>query len=179
MLPTFDLRVYALVGIIALAAGLGLGAAGMRHYDGLRHDKVVSDLNADHAKKLAAVSDAATVQAREAALELQGKSRSVAALDARYTKEMNDAKAEIARLRTAVDAGIIKLRIAAKAAHPASRPGVPATAGASGMDDGPVELADSARQAYFDLRMSIAEDQKKIAALQLYVTDVCRPDAGQ
>lgn len=178
MILAYDLRIYAWVGLLALLTGLGLGAAGMHHYDGLKHDKIVSDLNKKHADELRRISDAATLQAREAAKALEDKNRSAAALDAKYTKEMNDAKSEISRLRTAVDAGALKLRIAAKAATTRARD-LPGPAGASRVDDGTVELDAVARQAYFDLRVSIAEDQKKIAALQQYVTDVCRPAADQ
>lgn len=177
MVLAFDLRIYVWVGLLGLLLGLGLGAAGMHHYDSLKHDKVVSDLNKKHADELRAISDAAALQAREAAKTLSEKTRAAADVDAKHTKELNDAKSEINRLRTAVDAGALKLRIAAKAAARSSD--VPATAGTSRVDDGAIELDAAARQAYFDLRMSIAEDQQKIAALQQYVTDVCRPAVGQ
>ncbi|MGB3808636.1 MAG: lysis system i-spanin subunit Rz [Parvibaculum sp.] len=85
-------------------------------------------------------------------------------------KEIQDAKLVEDKLRADVDSGARKLRIAVAAA---SLPGHPGTT--SGSDDNTVELAASARSAYYDLRAEINQDQATINACQAYARAVSQP----
>ena len=78
--------------------------------------------------------------------DMQMRQRDVAALDAKYTKELADAKAENDALRDDVAAGRRRLHI--KAVCQSVRE---ATA-ASGVDNAASRLADTAERDYFTLR---------------------------
>lgn len=97
--------------------------------------------------------------------DMQTRQRDVAALDAKYTKELADAKASNDSLRNAVDDGRKRLRIAIAKNNPATTPGVG--------DAGTAELADSVRQDYYDLRSMIALQDKQLRAAQEYIKTQC------
>ena len=96
------------------------------------------------------------------------RQRDVAALDAKYTKELADAKKTISDLRRDVDSGAKRLRIAATC------PGVPKTTSTTGMDDaGAPELTPDARRNYFDHRDGIEVTDKMIHGMQDYIKEQC------
>ena len=98
-------------------------------------------------------------------LEWQNKTqKAVTAIDETRTKELNDAKNQIAGLQRDVATGARKLRVAATCE--------PSTT--SGMADasGP-RLTDTATRNYFTLRERIATSDKQIAGLQDYIRNVC------
>lgn len=97
--------------------------------------------------------------------DMQTRQRDVAALDAKYTKELADAKAENDALRDDVNAGRKRLRIAIAANN--------STTSASVGDAGTAELADSVRQDYYDLRSMIAFQDKQLRAAQEYINRQC------
>ena len=130
---------------------------------------------ASHLADLKAISDKARQAADDALLTQQNMQHHLAALDAQHTKEKNDAENTIAQLRRNVDAGNVRLRIAVAKTHPTCSNGLPEASGSPSVDDGTVDLAPEARQAYFDLRSSIVDDQQKIEALQDYAKNVCAP----
>ncbi|EIQ0040742.1 lysis protein [Escherichia coli] len=100
--------------------------------------------------------------------DMQVRQRDVAALDAKYTKELADAKAENDRLRADVVAGKRRLQIAATC------PGVPKATSATGVDDaGTPELTPDARRNYFDHRDGIATADKMIRGMQEYIDTQC------
>ncbi|EOI5756044.1 lysis protein [Enterobacter cloacae complex sp.6701062] len=100
--------------------------------------------------------------------DMQVRQRDVAALDAKYTKELADAKAENDRLRADVVAGKRRLQIAATC------PGVPKATSATGVDDaGTPELTPDARRNYFDHRDGIATADKMIRGMQDYIKEQC------
>ena len=106
--------------------------------------------------------------ANAAITDMQMRQRDVAALDAKYTKELADAKAENDALRDDVAAGRRRLRI--RAVCPAVRE---ATA-SSGVDDAASPgLTDSAQRDYFILRERAATSEKMIRGLQEYIRDQC------
>lgn len=101
--------------------------------------------------------------------DMQVRQRDVAALDAKYTKELADAKKTINDLRRDVDSGAKRLRIAATC------PGVPKTTSTTGMDDaGAPELTPDARRNYFDHRDGIATADKMIRGMQDYIREQCQ-----
>lgn len=100
--------------------------------------------------------------------DMQTRQREVAALDAKYTGELADAKKTINDLRRAVDSGTKRLRIAATC------PGVPKATSATGVDDaGAPELTPDARRNYFDHRDGIATADKMIRGMQDYIKEQC------
>ncbi|MEG6457434.1 lysis protein [Enterobacter hormaechei] len=100
--------------------------------------------------------------------DMQTRQRDVAALDAKYTKELSDAKKTINDLRRDVDSGAKRLRIAATC------PGVPKATSTSGVDDaGAPELTPDARRNYFDHRDGIETVNKMIHGMQEYIDTQC------
>lgn len=100
--------------------------------------------------------------------DMQTRQRDVAALDAKYTKELADAKKTISDLRRDVDSGAKRLRISATC------PGVSKTTSTSGVDDaGAPELTPDARRSYFDHRDGIATADKMIRGMQDYIKEQC------
>ncbi|EBO0868513.1 lysis protein [Salmonella enterica] len=100
--------------------------------------------------------------------DMQVRQRDVTALDAKYTKELSDAKKTINDLRRDVDSGAKRLRIAATC------PGVSKTTSATGVDDaGTPELTPDARRNYFDHRDGIETVNKMIHGMQEYIDTQC------
>ncbi|WOJ04325.1 lysis protein [Citrobacter koseri] len=100
--------------------------------------------------------------------DMQTRQRDVAALDAKYTKELADAKKTISDLRRDVDSGAKRLRVSATC------PGVSKTTSATGVDDaGAPELTPDARRNYFDHRDGIATADKMIRGMQDYIKEQC------
>ncbi|QLD07647.1 lysis protein [Citrobacter freundii] len=99
--------------------------------------------------------------------DMQTRQRDVAALDAKYTGELADAKETIERLHSDVIAGRKRLQFNANC------PANGATS-ASGMDDAATaELTPDARQNYFHLREQLVTAEKQILGLQEYVRTQC------
>ena len=96
--------------------------------------------------------------------DMQVRQRDVAALDAKYTKELADAKAENDALRDDVAAGRRRLHI--KAVCPDKHK----TTAASGVDDASSpRLTDTAQRDYFVLRERIETITNQLNGLQEYV----------
>ena len=106
--------------------------------------------------------------ANETITDMTTRQRDVAALDAKYTKELSDATKTINDLRRDVDSGAKRLRIAATC------PGVSKATSATGVDDaGTPELTPDARRNYFDHRDGIATADKMIRGMQDYIKEQC------
>jgi len=103
--------------------------------------------------------------AKSTITDMQTRQRDVAALDAKYTKELADAKASNDSLRNAVDDGRKRLRIAV------ARNNATTTSGVG--DARTAELADSVRQDYYDLRSMIALQDKQLRSAQEYIKTQC------
>lgn len=99
--------------------------------------------------------------------DMQTRQRDVAALDAKYTKELADANAENDRLRADVVAGKRRLQIAATC----SRDGASATSGV--VDGSSPRLTEDAELNYWRLRDGIATVTKQLTGLQAYVREQC------
>ncbi|HDC4776900.1 MULTISPECIES: lysis protein [Enterobacter] len=99
--------------------------------------------------------------------DMQTRQRDAAVLDAKYTKELADAKSQLEDLQRCVSTGKCGLHVNARC--PAN-----GTAGASGMGDasGP-RLTDSAERDYFTLRQRIVKVTKQIGYLQEYIKNQC------
>ncbi|ELF1030714.1 lysis protein [Enterobacter kobei] len=99
--------------------------------------------------------------------DMQIRQHDVAALDAKYTGELADAKETIERLHSDVIAGRKRLQLNAKC--PAN-----GTTGTGGMGDATSpRLTDSAERDYFTLRERIATVTKQVGYLQDYIKEQC------
>lgn len=99
--------------------------------------------------------------------DMQVRQRDVAALDAKYTKDLADAKKQLDDLQRCVRDGKCGLRINAKC--PAN--GATSTGG-MGDASGP-RLTDSAERDYFTLRERIVTVTKQVGYLQGYINTQC------
>ncbi|CAH6036356.1 lysis protein [Citrobacter koseri] len=99
--------------------------------------------------------------------DMQVRQRDVAALDAKYTGELADAKATIDQLERDVASGERRLQLNAKC--PAN--GATST-GSVGDASGP-RLTDSAERDYFTLRERIVTVTKQVGYLQDYIKEQC------
>lgn len=98
--------------------------------------------------------------------DMQTRQRDVAALDAKYTKELSDANATIESLRADVSAGRKRLQVAATCAK--------STTGASGMGDGESpRLTADAELNYYRLRSGIDRITAQVNYLQEYINTQC------
>lgn len=107
--------------------------------------------------------------ANAAITDMQMRQRDVAALDAKYTKELADAKAENDALLRKLDNGG---RVLVKGKSPV--PSSAETSSASGMgNDATVELSPVAGRNVLDIRDGIIRDQTALRTLQEYIRTQC------
>lgn len=116
-----------------------------------QHDKATKNLNLANA----------TIK------DMQTRQRDVAALDAKYTKDLADAKKQLDDLQRCVRDGKCGLHVNARC--PAN--GATSTGG-MGDASGP-RLTDSAERDYFTLRERIATVTKQVGYLQGYIKEQC------
>lgn len=118
-------------------------------------------------KKRADDAEQSLALANATITDMQTRQRDVAALDAKYTKELADAQVENDRLRADVVAGKRRLQIAATCSKDE-------TTGATGLVDGSSpRLTADAELNYWRLRDGIATVTKQLTGLQAYVREQC------
>ncbi|MBM1117063.1 lysis protein [Klebsiella grimontii] len=142
--------VILLIGALAIAAS---------HYKGKAEQEKQRADGAEHNLKLA----------KETITDMQTRQRDVAALDAKYTKELADAKAENDALQRKLDNGG---RVLVKGKCPVSA-ATQATGTASVGDDSTVELSSTAGRNVLGIRSGIISDQTALRALQEYISTQC------
>ncbi|EDT6888147.1 lysis protein [Salmonella enterica subsp. enterica] len=102
--------------------------------------------------------------------DMTKRQRDVAALDAKYTKELADAQTENADLQRRLASGG-RVRVKGRCTVPASTTSAsPSRVG----DAATVELSPGAGQNVLDIRAGIISDQAKLKYLQEYVRTQCR-----
>ncbi|GCH03083.1 phage murein endopeptidase [Escherichia coli] len=107
--------------------------------------------------------------ANAAITDMQMRQRDVAALDAKYTKELADAKAENETLRADVAAGRKRLRVNASCSA-----AVREATGPTSVDNATIpRLADTAERDYFTLRERLMTMQKQLEGAQEYIRTQC------
>ncbi|EMO8005019.1 lysis protein [Salmonella enterica] len=107
--------------------------------------------------------------------DMQTRQRDVAVLDAKYTKELADAKAENDALQRRLAAGG-RVRVKGRCTVPAST--TSASPGSVG-DAATVELSPGAGQNVLDIRAGIISDQEKLKYLQEYIRMQCQHNGGK
>ncbi|HAJ7082303.1 TPA: lysis protein [Escherichia coli] len=101
--------------------------------------------------------------------DMQQRQRDVAALDAKYSRELADARAENETLRADVTAGRKRLRINATC-----QGSVREATTTSGVDNATApRLADTAEWDYFTLRERLMLMQKQLEGAQEYIRTQC------
>ena len=136
------------VVIIVLAVGCGALWLAANHY---RDNAITYKAQRDKKARELELANATIT-------DMQVRQRDVAALDAKYSRELADARAENETLRADVAAGRKRLRINATCSGT-----VREATGTSGMDNatGP-RLADSAERDYFTFRERLMMVQKQL-----------------
>ncbi|MBJ8927863.1 MULTISPECIES: lysis protein [Citrobacter] len=108
-------------------------------------------------------------QRQETITDMTTRQRDVAALDAKYTKELADAKAENDALQRKLDDGG-RVLVKGRCPMPASTQ----TSSASSVgNDATVELSDVAGRNVLGVRAGIISDQTSLRALQEYIKTQC------
>ncbi len=103
--------------------------------------------------------------------DMQARQQSLAALDAKHTRELADAQNQIDALERDVVDGRKQLQLHARC--PSMSAGK--SSGSSGMDDGTSpRLTDAAERDYYTLRKRIEIASKQIDGLQDYVKQHCQ-----
>lgn len=100
--------------------------------------------------------------------DMQTRQRDVAALDAKYTKELADANAENAALQRKLDNGG---RVLVKGKCPV--PATTETSAPSMGHDATIELSDVAGRNVLGIRSGIKHDQSALRVLQEYIYTQC------
>lgn len=151
-------RLAAIISAVVICLIVSLGWLA-RHY----HD------NATEFKRQRDEKVKALYLANETITDMTTRQRDVAALDAKYTKELADAKAENDALQRKLDNGG---RVLVKGKCPVSA--ATQTAGAASVgDDATVELSAVAGRNVLGIRSGIISDQTALRALQEYITTQC------
>ena len=147
---------YAVIVILLVVSGALLLA--IAHY---RDNAIIYKEQRDDAKtKLS--------QANAAITDMQQRQRDITALDAKYLKELADAKAENDALRDDIAAGRRRLRIRVVCQT------VREATAASGVGNAAApRLADTAERDYFTLRERLIIMQKQLEGAQLYIREQC------
>ncbi|EJO9055070.1 lysis protein [Cronobacter sakazakii] len=142
--------------LFLLAALVAFGALAFWYHGRAADEKQRADA-AEHNLKLA----------NDTISDMQTRQRDVAALDAKYTKELADAQENINQLERDIANGNKRLRLAATC----GKNGATST---TGVDDGTgPRLTDAAERDYFTLRQRIEIVTKQLTGLQAYVREQC------
>ncbi|MDY0970139.1 lysis protein [Siccibacter turicensis] len=105
--------------------------------------------------------------AKDDIADMQKRQRDVAALDAKYTQELEDAKANINQLERDVTDGKRRLHLNARCRKNSA-------ASTTSLDDATSpRLTDSAQRDYFTLRERIETVTSQLTGLQNYVRELC------
>ncbi|MCE0159142.1 lysis protein [Klebsiella variicola] len=149
-------RLIAVISVVLIFLIVSLGWLASHYHDSAtefkrQRDKVIEQLSL----------------AKDTIADMQVRQRDVAALDAKYTKELADAKSQLDNLQRCVSSGKCGLRINAKC--PANGA---TSAGGMGDASGP-RLTDSAERDYFTLRERIFTVTKQVGYLQDYIRTQC------
>ncbi|HID4048083.1 TPA: lysis protein [Pluralibacter gergoviae] len=151
---TLRYRLIALTVLAAFIAGILWSAA---HYHGKYQDE----------KKRADAAEQSLSLANTTITDMQVRQRDVAALDAKYTGELADAKSTIDQLERDVAAGKRRLQLNATCSTNGE-------ASAGSLVDAPApRLTDSAERDYFTLRERIETVTRQVGYLQEYISTQC------
>ena len=166
--------VQKLAGLVVLILVLMTSAAGVTwQVQEWRMGKMLAEQAGLHKDDLAAISNAASAQTRQALEKQQAAEQARADLDAKAIKEKANDLAENERLRRAADDSARRLRIAGSCRADSGH--LSSTTSTAGLDNaGTVELTSIAGRTVFDIRAGIIADQAALRVLQRHVLEFCR-----
>lgn len=151
-------RLTAIIIVVVVCIIMSLGWA-VNHY---RDNAITYKDQRDKATEKLSLANA-TIK------DMQTRQRDVAALDAKYTKELSDAKAENDALQRKLDNGG-RVLVKGKCPVPTSAE----TSRTSGMgNDATVELSPVAGRNVLGIRSGIVSDQASLRTLQEYINTQC------
>ncbi|HDK6620621.1 TPA: lysis protein [Klebsiella quasipneumoniae] len=151
-------RLAAIISAIVICLIVSLGWLASHYHDNATEFKRQRD------EKVKALN-----LANETITDMTTRQRDVAALDAKYTKELADAKAENDALQRKLDNGG---RVLVKGKCPVST--ATQTTGTPSMgDDATVELSSVAGRNVLGIRAGIQRDQTALKTLQEYINTQC------
>ena len=140
---------------------VGCVVGGLWYSADMYYGKYQAERSRADAAEMALASADATIA------DMSQRQADVAALDAKYTQELNDAKRTIDDLRRDVDSGAKRLRIAATC-------DIRKTASTGSVDDATApRLNNTAQRNYFTLRERIETGTAMINGLQEYIRTQC------
>ena len=152
-------RVAAIISALVICIIVCLSWAVNHYRDNAITYKALRDKNARELKL-----------ANAAITDMQMRQRDVAALDAKYSRELANAKAENETLRADVAAGRKRLRVNASCSA-----AVREATGPTSVDNATSpRLADTAERDYFTLRERLITMQKQLEGTQKYINEQCR-----
>lgn len=149
---TFEWKPLILFAVMTVAGALALW------FYGIAQDERQRAETAEQSLKLA----------KDMIINMQQRQRDVAALDAKYTKELADAKAENDALQRKLDNGG---RVLVKGKCPVSASTEASTSGVG--HDATIELSDAAGRNVLGIRAGIKQDQSALRVLQEYINTQC------
>ena len=156
MLTALLKRYWLQLAVLAIIAAMALA---INHY---RDNAITYEDQRDKATEKLSLANATIA-------DMQTRQRDVAALDAKYTKELADAKAQNDALQRRLDNGG-RVLVKGKCPVPASTQ----TSSASSMgNDATVELSDVAGRNVLGIRSGILIDQTALRTLQEYISTQC------
>jgi prophage endopeptidase len=166
--------VQKLAGLVVLILVLMTSAAGVTwQVQEWRMGKMLAEQAGLHKDDLAAISNAASAQTRQALEKQQAAEQARADLDAKATKEKANDLAENERLRRVADDSARRLRIAGSCRADSGH--LSSSTSTTGLGNaGTVELAPTTGRTVFDIRAGIIADQAALRTAQAYIRDVCR-----
>ena len=156
------------------AVAIVLAAALAWWIEGLRWDADVSKLKESHTAALKKQSDQAVIDLTNQQKRTEAVQASLAALDAKHTKEMADEYAKNEKLRADVAAGTRRVRIAAANLATCQNVGNSTSGTGSLGDAAQVELSGAGGRAVLDLRASAIKDDQVIRYLQDYIRKISK-----
>lgn len=152
-----------------LVAGIIAGGAFCWWITSTSYDTDIATLKSEHAVALKSVSDRAAADSEAARGREHGFQQQIAALDAKSTKEREDAKRENERLRNDIVIGKRRVQFAS-AALATCELSSGAVRSASSMGNATaVKLSTTAGRNILDIRAGIKVDQAKLLYLHEYI----------
>lgn len=162
--------------IAIAAAALGLFIAGLGvgwSIQGWRLNATISNLKADHAADLKAISDAATAAALEAQRKQAAWQVALAELDQKHFRELSDANSKIDLLRTELDDGSKRVFIDAQCPADSGRGGQAASPTSVGHGAPRAELNPKIARSLVGITSDGDKAIRKLNTLQDYIQQVC------
>ncbi|HDG8070788.1 TPA: lysis protein [Klebsiella pneumoniae] len=151
-------RLTAIISVVVICLIVSLGWLASHYHDNATEFKRQRDKAAEQLSL-----------AKDTIADMQTRQRDVAALDAKYTKELADEKAKNDALQRKLDNGG---RVLVKGKCPVSA-ATQTTGAASVGDDATVELSAVAGRNVLGIRAGIISDQKSLSVLQDYIRTQC------